>query len=75
MPGGPRNTTFSLAVTRSQGAQVGDGIAFESAGAVEVELLEALAGREPSGAHSAFPAVGLAGGDFALQAGDEELLV
>ena len=58
-------------MTRSQGAQVGDGIAFESAGAVEVELLEALAGREPSGAHSAFPA----GGDFALQAGDEELLV
>jgi hypothetical protein len=42
---------------------------------VEVELLQALAGREPGGADAALPAVGLAGGDLALQAGDQELLV
>ncbi len=30
-----------------QGAQVGEGVAFEAVGVVEVELLEALAGRVP----------------------------
>ena len=34
-----------------------------------------LAGREPGGADAALAAVGLAGGDLALQAGGEELLV
>ena len=58
-----------------QGAQVRDEVAFEAAGVVEVELLQALAGREPGGADAALTAVGLAGGDFALQAGDQELLV
>jgi hypothetical protein len=58
-----------------QGAQVGDQVAFEAAGVVEVEFLEALAAREPGGADAAFAAVGLAGGDLALQAGGEELLV
>ena len=42
---------------------------------VEVELLQALAGREPGGADAALAAVGLPGGDLALQAGDQELLV
>ena len=50
-----------------------DEVAFEAAGVVEVELLQALAGREPGGADAAFTAVGFAGGDLALQAGDEEL--
>ena len=58
-----------------QGAQVGDQVAFEAAGVVEVELLQALAGREPGGADAALAAVGLAGGDLALQAGDQELLM
>jgi hypothetical protein len=58
-----------------QGAQVGDGLAFESAGVVEVELFEAFAGREAGGADAALAAVGFAGGDLALQAGDEELFV
>ena len=58
-----------------QGAQVGDHVAFEAAGVVEVELLEGLAGREPGRADPALTAVGLPGGDLALQAGDEELLV
>ena len=58
-----------------QGAQVGDDVAFEAAGVVEVELLEALAGREPGGADAALAAVGLPGGDLPLQAGDQELLV
>jgi hypothetical protein len=58
-----------------QRAQVRDQVPFEAAGVVEIELLQALAGREPGGAAAAFPAVGLAGGDLPLQAGDEELLV
>ena len=58
-----------------QGAQVGDQVAFEAAGVVEVELLQGLAGREPGGADAAFAAVGLAGGDLALQARGQELLV
>jgi hypothetical protein len=40
---------------------VGDDVAFESAGVVEVELLEALSGGEPGGADPAFAAVGLTG--------------
>jgi hypothetical protein len=53
-----------------QGAQVGDDLAFERTGVVEVELLQALAGREAGGADAALPAVGLAGGDLTLQAGE-----
>ena len=75
MPGGPRKTTFSLRGDEVQGAQVGDQVAFEAAGVVEVELLQGLAGREPGGADPALAAVGLPGGDLALQAGDQELLV
>jgi hypothetical protein len=54
---------------------VGDGVALEAAGVVEVELLQALAGREPGLADAPFAAVGLAGGDLALQAGGQELLM
>jgi hypothetical protein len=42
---------------------------------VEVELLQALAGRKPGLSDAALAAVGLAGGDLALQAGGQELLV
>ena len=58
-----------------QGAEVGDEFAFEAAGVVEVELLERLAGGEPGRADAALAAVGLPGGDLALQAGGQELLV
>ncbi len=58
-----------------QGAQVGDQVAAEAAGVVEIELFQGLAGGEPGGADASLAAVGLAGGDLALQAGDEELLV
>ncbi len=58
-----------------QGAEVGDEVAFESASVVEVELLQRLSGREPGSADAALPAVGLAGGDLALQAGHQELLM
>ena len=54
---------------------MGDQVAFESAGVVEVEVLEALAGREPGGADPSLAAVGLAGGDLPVQAGGEELLM
>jgi hypothetical protein len=58
-----------------QGAQVGDQVAFEAAGVVVVELLQALAGREAGVADAALAAVGFAGGDLALQAGGQELLM
>jgi len=44
-------------------------------GVVEVEVFQRFAGREPGGADPAFAAVGFPGGDLALQAGDEELLM
>jgi len=58
-----------------QGAQVGDQVTLESAGVVEVELLQRLAGREPGRADPPLAAVGLPGGDLALQAGCQELLM
>ena len=54
---------------------MGDQVAFQAAGVVEVELLNAFAGREPGGPDPALAAVGLPGGDLALQAGDKELLM
>src|SRR6185503_5052664 len=58
-----------------QRSEVGDQVAFEAAGVVEVELLQRFGGWEAGGADAALAAVGFAGGDLALQAGDEELLV
>jgi hypothetical protein len=54
---------------------VGDLLALEAAGVVEVELLQALAGGEAGGPDPPLAAVALAGGDLALQAGGQELLV
>ena len=64
-----------LAVTKSRVPRWAIDVAFEGALVVEVEVLEGLAGREPGGADAALAAVGFAGGDLALQAGGEELLV
>jgi hypothetical protein len=58
-----------------EGSEVGDGVPFQPAGVVEVEFFQGFAGGEPGGADTAFAAVGFAGGDLALQAGDQELLV
>jgi hypothetical protein len=58
-----------------QRAQVGDDLAFEAAGVLEVEVLEGFAGWESGGPDPAFAAVGFSCGDLALQAGDEELLM
>ena len=52
-----------------------DEVAFESSGVVEVELLQRLAGRESRRSYAGFAAMGLAGGDFALQPRDEEFLM
>ena len=52
-----------------QGAQMGDGVAFESAGVVEVELLQRFTRREASGADTFLTAVRLPGRHLALQAG------
>jgi hypothetical protein len=64
-----------LAGNEVQGAEVGDQVAFQPSGIVEVELLQTLAGRESGGADPAFTAVGVAGGDLALQASGQVLLV
>jgi hypothetical protein len=57
------------------GAEMGELLALEAAGVVEVGLLQTLAGREAGGAEAALAAVGLPGGDLALEAGGQELLV
>ena len=75
VPGGPRKTTLSLAATKSRVPRWAIGLPVQAAGVVEVELFEGLAGREPGGADAAFAAVGLSGGDLALQARGQELLV
>ena len=64
-----------LAGDEVQGAQVGDGLPLQSAGVVVVEVLQALARGETGGADPALTAVDLPGGDLALQAGGEELLM
>ena len=74
-PGRSEEDDVLLGGDEVQGAQVGDGLPVQAAGVVEVELLEGLAGREAGGADAALAAVGLAGGDLALQARGEELLV
>ena len=49
--------------------QVGDQVAFQPAGMLEVEFLNAFAGREPRSADASFAAVRISGGDLALQSG------
>src|SRR5215217_1981988 len=56
-------------------AEMGDQVAFQSAGVVEVELLDAFAGREPRGPDAVFAAVRVAGGDLALQTGSQVFLM
>ena len=75
VPGGPRNTTFSLASTKSRAPEVGDDVALQAALVVEVELLEGLSGREAGRPDADLAAVGLAGGHLALETGGQELLV
>jgi hypothetical protein len=58
-----------------EGPEMQDGVAFEGALVVVVEVLEGLAGREPGSADAAFAAVVLAGGDLAFETGSEELLM
>ena len=75
VPGGPEEDHVVFGGDEVQGAQVRDHLAFQAAGVAEVEVLQALAGREPGRADAALAAVGLAGGDLPLQAGDQELLM
>ncbi|CFE41752.1 Uncharacterised protein [Mycobacterium tuberculosis] len=51
------------------------GVAFETAGVVEVELLQRLARWEAGGPDASFAAVGFAGRHLALQTRCEELLI
>jgi hypothetical protein len=54
---------------------MGDRLPLQGALVVVVEVFEGLPRGEPCCADAAFVAVGLAGGDLALQAGGQELLV
>jgi hypothetical protein len=47
VPGWPRKGHVLLAGDEVQRGEVGDQVAFQAAGVVEVELLEAFGGREP----------------------------
>jgi hypothetical protein len=47
-----------------EGGQVGDQVAFQPAGMLEVEFLNAFAGREPGSADASFAAVRISGGDL-----------
>jgi hypothetical protein len=58
-----------------EGAEVGDGVAFEGALVVVVELLEGLAGGEAGSTDAELAAVGLPGSNIALETGGEELFV
>ena len=51
-----------------QGAQMRDGVAFESASVVEVGLFQGFSRRESGGADAAVTAVGFACGDFSARA-------
>jgi len=52
-----------------EGGEVGDQVALQPAGMIEVELLDAFAGREAGGPDSAFTAVGVSCSDLTLQTG------
>ncbi len=54
---------------------MGDDLTLEGPLVVEVEVLQSLAGREPRCTDAGLTAVGFAGGDLALQAGCQELLM
>ena len=58
-----------------QCSEVGDGVAFEAAGMVEVELLQRFSRREPGGADTTLTAVGFSCRYFALQARRQVFLV
>ncbi len=66
---------IGLRLDEVQGAEVGHDVFADAALVLEVEVLDALAGGEASGADAGLATVGLAGRDLALQAGGEELLV
>jgi hypothetical protein len=54
-----------------QRAQMGDGVAFETAGVVEVELFQGFSCREASRADTSVTAVRFTGRDLPLQAGGQ----
>jgi hypothetical protein len=58
-----------------ESAEVSEGVSFEGALVIEVEVLERLAGGEPGGFDATLAAVVLAGSNFSFQAGGQELFV
>ena len=75
VPGGPRKTTLSLAVTKSRVPRWAITSRLRPRAWSKSNSSRDLACGEPGRADPALPAVGLAGGDLALQAGGQELLV
>src|SRR5215213_7815507 len=64
-----------LSGDKVQRAQMGDLVALQTAGVVEVKLLQALAGREPGCTDVALAAMRVPGGNFTLQACGQILLM
>src|SRR4029450_13925255 len=73
--GWPEEDHVLLAGDEVQGGQMHDLVAFQAASVVEVELLDAFAGRERGGPDPAFAAVGIPGGDLTLQTSRQVFLM
>ena len=67
-PGRPEEDSVVACGDEIQSSEVGDGVAFEATGMVEVELLQRLSCWEPGSADTTLPAVGFSCRYFALQA-------
>ena len=74
-PGRPEEDDVIACGDEIQGAEVGDGVAFEATGVVEVEFLQRFSGWESGSPDAALPAVGFSRGDFTLQTRREVFLV
>ena len=74
-PGRAEEHDIVLGGDEIQRAEVGDGVAFEAAGVVEVELLQRLSCREPGSPDTTLTAVGFSCRYFALQARRQVFLV
>ena len=74
-PGGAQKHHIVAGGDEVQGAQVGDGVALEPTGVIKVELFQGFSSQEAGGADATLTTMGLAGRDFALQAGGQVFLM
>ena len=75
VPGGPRKTTFSFPAMKSRVPRWATTSRLSERWWSKSNSSIVFLWREPSGPDADLPAVGLTGGDLALEAGGQELLV